>query len=131
MAASVLNGVALTERECLKCHETKLLSEFNTWQAGKGKTGHRRICRDCEPEMQADYPQPGKESALLSTGIAFRVALPALPDGVGNDSLIVDMLSRLPTNRRWTIAEASRWKRMWVNTLDYLVVVTETAEAAD
>src|SRR5260221_5089543 len=131
MAASVLNGVALTERECLKCHETKLLSEFNTWQAGKGKTGHRRICRDCEPEMQADYPQPGKESALLSTGIAFSMAaLPALAPATGTDELLLLLLRRLPVGQRWTAGERGRWLRAFGGCLDLLVMNT-TAEAAD
>ncbi len=126
-----MNGGLLppAERECLKCHETKLLSEFNTWQAGKGKTGHRRICRDCEPEMQADYPQPGKESALLSTGIAFSMAaLPALAPATGTDELLLLLLRRLPTTGRWTEAEAGRWRRAFVGILE-LVVLTEPKPA--
>src|SRR5260221_13610518 len=92
MAASVLDEVPVMNggllppkvKECGMCHEVKPLSEFDAWHVGKNKTGTRRICRACEVPANAPYPQPGKESALLSTGIAFRMALPAVAsNGVG------------------------------------------------
>ncbi len=130
MAVDVLDGVPVMNggllppkvKECGMCHEVKPLSEFDAWHVGKNKTGTRRICRACEVPANAPYPQPGKESALLSTGIAFRMALPAVAsNGVGEDELLLLLLRRLPVGQRWTAGERGRWLRAFGGCLDYLV----------
>ncbi len=119
-----MNGGLLPPKvkECGMCHEVKPLSEFDAWHVGKNKTGTRRICRACEVPAGAPYPQPGKESALLSTGIAFSMAaLPALAPATGTDELLLLLLRRLPQGQRWTAGERGRWLRAFGGVLDFLV----------
>ncbi len=131
-----MNGGLLPPKvkECGMCHEVRPLSEFDAWHVGKNKTGTRRICRACEVPANLPYPQPGKESALLSTGMAFRVDLPEwkgvdLPaPATGTDELLLLLLRRLPTGQRWTAGERGRWLRAFGGVLDFLVE-TEPAEA--
>src|SRR5260221_11636451 len=109
MAADVLDEVPVMNggllppkvKECGMCHEVRPLSEFDAWHVGKNKTGTRRICRACEVPANLPYPQPGKESALLSTGMAFTMAaLPALTSEPGRDELLLLLLRRLPVGQR-------------------------------
>ncbi len=65
----------------------------------------------------------------LSPAIMVSLAMDRaqMADVVGGDELLLVLLSRLPTVRRWTAGERGRWLRAFGGCLDYLVE-TETSE---
>ncbi len=123
-----------TTRECGLCHEVKGLADFNTWPIpGKGgRTGIRRICRACEPIMNA--PVESEQPAVFSPGLAVSLAMASVARSPssqpGSDELLLLLLRRLPVGQRWTAGERGRWLRAFGGVLDFLVA-TEAETLAE